>query len=75
MKPFPSGSAAARGLACCHVCYKLAPETLHECPRCRAALHLRTNDSLARTLALLLTAMILYIPANAERGKLTDLGK
>jgi len=62
--PFPAESAAARGLACCHVCYKLAPEALHECPRCRAALHLRTEDSLHRTLALLVTAMILYIPAN-----------
>jgi paraquat-inducible protein A len=61
---FPTESAASRGLACCHVCYKLAPETLHECPRCGAALHLRTADSLHRTLALLITAMILYIPAN-----------
>jgi len=61
---FPAESAAARGLACCHVCYKLAPEALHECPRCRAALHVRTRNSLHRTLALLITAMILYIPAN-----------
>jgi paraquat-inducible protein A len=61
---FPSESAAARGLACCHICYKLAPEALHECPRCHAALHLRTKNSLDRTLALLLTSMILYIPAN-----------
>jgi paraquat-inducible protein A len=64
MTSFPSGSAAARGLACCHICYKLAPESLHECPRCRASLHLRTPQSLHRTLALLITAMILYIPAN-----------
>jgi paraquat-inducible protein A len=64
MKAFPAPSAAAEGLACCHVCYKLAPETLHRCPRCGSALHLRTPDSLQRTLALLITASILYIPAN-----------
>jgi paraquat-inducible protein A len=35
------------------------------CPRCGAALHRRKPDSLARTAALVLTAAILYIPANA----------
>ncbi len=64
MTAFPSSSAAAEGLACCHVCYKLAPETIHQCPRCRSALHLRRPDSLQRTLALLITASVLYIPAN-----------
>jgi paraquat-inducible protein A len=61
---FPADSAAARGLACCHVCLKLAPETLQDCPRCGSALHLRAHNSLQRSLALLLTAMILYVPAN-----------
>jgi paraquat-inducible protein A len=64
MTAFPARCAAAEGLACCHTCYKLAPETAHACPRCGAALHLRTPDSLQRTLALLVTASILYIPAN-----------
>jgi paraquat-inducible protein A len=35
------------------------------CPRCGAHLHRRKPDSLARTMALVLTAAILYIPANA----------
>jgi len=61
---FPAGTAAARGLACCHVCFKVAPEALHHCPRCRAALHLRKPDSLQRTIALVVTAALLYIPAN-----------
>jgi paraquat-inducible protein A len=61
---FPADSAAARGMACCHVCLKLAPETLHDCPRCGGALHLRTHNSLERSFALLITAMILYVPAN-----------
>ncbi|MFQ5415625.1 MAG: paraquat-inducible protein A [Myxococcota bacterium] len=61
---YSAQSAAARGLACCHVCFKLAPESEHTCPRCHSALHLRKPDSLQRTVALLITAAILYIPAN-----------
>jgi len=61
---FPAASAAAQGLACCHVCYKLADASLHRCPRCGSALHLRKTDSLQRTMALVITASLLYIPAN-----------
>ena len=64
MSVYPSGTAAAEGLASCHVCCKLAPASLHACPRCGAALHLRKTDSLQRTIALVVTASILYIPAN-----------
>jgi paraquat-inducible protein A len=61
---FSPGSAAAEGLATCHTCYKLAPAADHKCPRCGSSLHLRMTDSLHRTLALVVTATILYIPAN-----------
>ena len=61
---FPAGTAASEGLACCHVCCKLAPADLHECPLCGASLHLRKPDSIQRTVALLITASLLYIPAN-----------
>jgi paraquat-inducible protein A len=64
MTAFPENTAAAEGLACCHICYKLAPESGHSCPRCGSALHLRAPNSLQRTVALLITASILYIPAN-----------
>jgi len=64
MSAFPAGTAAAEGLGCCHVCLKLAPEALHRCPRCGSALHLRKPDSLQRTVALVVTAALLYIPAN-----------
>lgn len=72
MTAFPPASAAADGLACCHVCYKLSPESLHKCPRCHSALHLRTPDSLQRTIALLITASVLYIPANVLPIMVTD---
>lgn len=61
---YPADTAAARGLALCHVCYQLDPVGRHHCGRCGAALHLRHANSLQRTVALLVTACILYIPAN-----------
>lgn len=64
MTAFPAGTAADAGLACCHLCYKLAPVAMHECPRCGSSLHLRQPDGIQRTVALLVTASLLYIPAN-----------
>ena len=65
-------TAASRGLASCHVCCKLAPSSEHHCPRCGAPLHLRTGNSLQITTALLITASILYIPANLYPIMITD---
>jgi paraquat-inducible protein A len=64
----PAVTAARRGLLACHVC-KLVSQADSRgaggcCPRCGAKLHVRKPDSIARTWALLLAAMILYIPAN-----------
>ncbi len=56
------------GLLGCHVCGLVSrsqgDEQSLRCPRCHSVLHSRTPNSLTRTWALLLTAMILYIPAN-----------
>ena len=64
-----NASAASQGMATCHACGLLsrlpkiaAAET--DCPRCGSALHLRKRHSVMRTWALLLTAYVLYIPAN-----------
>ena len=65
-------SAASRNLAACHTCCKLSSADLHHCPRCGAALHLRKTDSIQRSLALLITASILYIPANIYPIMITD---
>jgi len=67
-----SNSAASEGLSSCHLCYKLAPKSEHKCPRCGAAMHLRKTDSIQRTLALLITAFVLYIPANVLPIMITD---
>ena len=57
-------TAASKGLASCHICLHLAAVAQAACPRCGAPLHSRKANSIARTLALLLTACVLYIPAN-----------
>ncbi|MDR2787676.1 MAG: paraquat-inducible protein A [Candidatus Accumulibacter sp.] len=54
----------------CHGCGLVCEDTLDEsgnarCPRCGAALRRRRPDSVARAWALLIAALILYIPANA----------
>ncbi len=56
--------AAARGLAGCHTCGKVSPVSLGRCPRCGSRLHLRKPDSIRRTMAFMLAAAALYIPAN-----------
>lgn len=59
-------TASSRGLLSCHACDLVSPITLdgEPCPRCGATLHRRKPASLARTWAFLLSAFILYIPAN-----------
>lgn len=57
-------SANELNLAACEVCLKLMPKTAHECSRCKSTLHARKTNSLQRTIALLVTACLLYIPAN-----------
>jgi paraquat-inducible protein A len=63
-------SAKSAGLIQCVDCRKLLrfPEIAsHEklmCPRCGAALHPRRPDSIAKTWALAITALICLIPAN-----------
>jgi paraquat-inducible protein A len=57
-------SAAERSLARCHSCGRVEPVDTEHCPRCHASLHLRKPDSLQRTVALTIGAVILYFPAN-----------
>ena len=62
-------TARQLGLIRCHTCGKLAFDVGHDdfeehCPRCHAPMHMRATNSLSRTWALLITAVILYVPAN-----------
>lgn len=57
-------TAAENGLSNCQVCGKLANQNLSNCPRCTSNLFVRKHNSIHKTLAYLITACILYIPAN-----------
>ena len=52
----------------CHTCgfilFGAKPDSHARCPRCAMPMHHRKPNSITRTWALLLTAAILYIPAN-----------
>lgn len=60
--------AADAGLMVCHECHQLnraTPGIKHQhCSRCGARVHMRRPNSIARTWALLITAALLYLPAN-----------
>ena len=62
--------AKTLGIARCHYCGKACqlPKAsmgnVALCPRCGSALHLRSANSLSSTWALLITAVILFVPAN-----------
>ena len=65
--PVPAGAMTARraGLVACPTCQLLSPmDGPHRCPRCGASLHSRKPNSRQRTWSLLLTAALLYLPAN-----------
>lgn len=65
-------TALRAGLASCHTCLRLEPLTATRCSRCGSHLHPRKVDSIQRTLALLVAACILYIPANLYPIMYTD---
>lgn len=61
---YPSHTAAAQGLASCHLCGKVSPLEEERCPRCESALHLRKPHSVSRTWSFLVAGIAFYFPAN-----------
>ncbi|WP_168203172.1 paraquat-inducible protein A [Marinobacter fonticola] len=53
-------------LRLCHCCRLACPadESAANCPRCGSPLHMRKPNAIARTWALMLAALVFYIPAN-----------
>ena len=68
MSPDVPATAASRGLVGCEccglVCAAVQGGRAARCPRCGFALHARKPDSLQRTYAYLMAAVVLYLPAN-----------
>lgn len=58
------------GLAACHTCHlpvRLPVDlggAIARCPRCRSRVHRRKVNSIARTWALVIAALVFYVPAN-----------
>lgn len=63
----PGTTAACAGLLACHECGLLSTPAAEgfpgRCPRCTTTLHVRRPGSVARTWALVIAAMVLYVPA------------
>ncbi len=69
MKPIPFTARNASQISChsCHLLCRINFSQIGEslvCPRCGSTLHQRKPNSLKRTWALVLAAVIFYIPAN-----------
>ncbi len=48
----------------CHVCTDVAERTLQVCPTCDSKFHLKNIKNIQQTWALVMTSVVLYIPAN-----------
>lgn len=57
-------SGMAQGLRFCPCCTAILPSEQKECPRCQTKGYVRRPFSLQWTIALLITSIMLYIPAN-----------
>ena len=64
MNKYSQHSAANKHLVFCHVCEQLSSDIIQYCPRCHSRLHVRKPHSLQKTWALMIAAVLLYIPAN-----------
>ena len=59
-------TAAEQKLLSCHTCSMLVPMSAQQtrCPRCNSSLHSRIHNSISRTWALIIAAIVMLIPAN-----------
>ncbi|MEK0363502.1 paraquat-inducible protein A [Pseudomonas sp. CBC3] len=65
--------ASELGVQLCHDCGLACRAEASDCPRCDAPLHRRKPNSIPRTWALLVAALVLYVPANTLPVMYTDM--
>ncbi|WP_072025400.1 membrane integrity-associated transporter subunit PqiA [Dickeya undicola] len=75
--PMPQGLETGRsgldqGVRACTCCSAILPADEVRCPRCHTHGHTRRRHSLQWTLALLLTSILLYVPANVMPIMVTE---
>jgi paraquat-inducible protein A len=62
---YPQHTAAAKKIVGCHVCHTTADVREHSrCPYCDAITHFRAPHRVQKSLAYLIAAAVLYLPAN-----------
>lgn len=61
---FPGKIGIKQNIRLCLCCHAILPALQRRCPRCKQKGKLRENDKIQWTMALLITSLILYIPAN-----------
>lgn len=66
-------SGLSQGLRSCPCCLAILPADEYRCPRCFTTGYARRKNSLQWTLALLLTSVMLYIPANILPIMITEV--
>ena len=64
MSDFGLPSASQLGLQGCSMCTAVVPSESKICDVCGSRLHAGSGDSIQRTWALLITSVVLYLPAN-----------
>lgn len=64
LSAIPGQSGLSQQLKLCHCCTALVPSAQKHCGRCHSVVYARIPFSVQKTLALLFTACVLYIPAN-----------
>ncbi|MGP1955573.1 MAG: membrane integrity-associated transporter subunit PqiA [Arsenophonus sp. NC-PY1-MAG3] len=57
-------SGISQDVRSCHICMAILAIKIKYCPRCHVKGYVRRPNSLQNTMALLLSSLILYIPAN-----------
>ena len=71
-KPIAGVSGLQQNLRSCGCCTAVLAAEQQVCPRCGTVGHVRRRHSLQWTMALLLTSLLLYIPANLMPIMITD---
>lgn len=56
--------SATHHIVTCEMCYQSSKNLDGECQYCGTPIHVRKSNSLQNTVALLVTSLVLYIPAN-----------
>lgn len=72
-KPQPGVSGLSQGMRSCRGCTAILPAEQYQCPRCGTGGHARRKHSLQWTLALLITALVCYVPANMLPIMVTEM--